>query len=721
MIGIVAGMDLSGTWRVAAAGDSLRRTFGEPDLDDRDWADLEVPGHWSEIAELADERSVLHRRRFSREPAADRRRAWLRFDGVASQGDVWLNGAYVGATDGYFVPHAFEITELLADRSDHVLAVEVSCDRFDGSDERSTLMGAYTDPELCGAAAAVSGGNPGGIWGPVVVTETGSSAIRHFRAVCASAGPSGARLALRCVFDHPGGGDAVLRTTVGGRVHELVQPTAAGENRVEWTVDVPEPQLWWPHSLGGQPLSELSCELVIDGETHDRRDCRIGMRSVALRRWVLHVNGEPLFAKGVNVAPTAPRPGDATPAAVTADVAAARQAGFDMIRAVAHVAHPALYDAADEAGMLVWQDMPLRGRMARSVRPQARRQARELVDLLGHHPSVAVWCAHDQPFKRPLVRTATPPVVGQQRPSWNRAVLDTSVRRVLQRTDGSRPVVLHTGVAPHLPRMDGTTADLWFGWHDRHVSDLGPALARLPRMGRFVTAFGAATVDPELPALGGAAAGGRALDVGTLDDTAWEAIAAAVGADVGALHHLAPPAAGMHGADWAQAGRRAQAELARSAIETLRRLKYRPTGGFFVHCLADCSPAGGFGLLDQQRRPKPAWQAVANACRPLIVVVDPIPPNAQPGSVQRLAVHAVSDLRQAVTGARVLIRVSSDDGHADVRGFSGDVAADSCVLVGHVEATVPGRGGELAVDVSLEADLDGEPIAYRSEYRYPTA
>ena len=51
-----------------------------------------------------------------------------------------------------------------------------------------------------------------------------------------------------------------------------------------------------------------------------------------------------------------------------------------------HVAPPALYDAADEAGLLLWQDFPMEGGYARGVRKQAARQARAMVELLGHHP-----------------------------------------------------------------------------------------------------------------------------------------------------------------------------------------------------------------------------------------------------------------------------------------------------------------------------------------------
>src|SRR5690606_13747837 len=110
------------------------------------------------------------------------------------------------------------------------------------------------------------------------------------------------------------------------------------------------------------------------------------------------VNGERIFLKGANLSPLGPFPADASPSQLRSLVRAARDAGLDMLRVHTHIAPPALYRAADELGVLLWQDLPLHGRFARSVRTEATRQAREAVDLLGHHPSVAVWCAHDEPY-----------------------------------------------------------------------------------------------------------------------------------------------------------------------------------------------------------------------------------------------------------------------------------------------------------------------------------
>ena len=682
-------MDLSGTWRATPASEELRRTFHEPDLDDRSWHPIDVPGHWAHVPGMASERAVLHRTRFHAPIPDDERRRWLRFDGISQQGDVWLNGGYVGDTDGYFVPHVFEVTDLMADRDEHLLAVDVSCPRFGNPDERTDLMGAILDPELSGAA----GMNPGGIWRNVSLVESGPSAIKHFRAICVDANPVRAHLALRCVFDHPEGGMVTLRATVAGHTQELRHPAAAGENRVEWTIDVPEPELWWPHTLGNQPLHDLRCELEVDGEVYDHRERRIGFRSVRMNKWTFHVNDTRLFVKGINHLPTRPRLADASPVEVIADLRAARDAGLDLVRLVAHIARPELYEAADELGLLIWQDLPIRGVMARGVRGQAVRQAREAVDLLGHHPSIAMWCAHDEPRRQPAVRLATPPVIGQQRPSWNRAVLDTSIRRVLQRTDGSRPVVKHTDVPPHLPQLDGTTSHLWFGWHDRAAADLGPALARVPRMGRFVTAFGAASVNPSLPELSSPRWPGLN----------WEAIAGAIGAPAGSLHHLVPPAAVDDGQTWARMTQQAQAEVIRTTIETLRRLKYRPTGGFCLHYLADQSSAGGFGVLDHERRSKPGWDALIDACRPVIIVAGPLPRVLRANVAHRVAIHVVSDLPEPISGAEIRATVTFPDGTTQSSRWGGDVAGDHCEFIAELEFTPLGTSGELRLDLEIVA------------------
>jgi beta-mannosidase len=702
-------VELSGTWKLHPADDDLRRAFHDHDFDDGDWLEAAVPGHWRETAALADlDGPVLYRRAFSHAGRADgweagERRTWLWLDGVFSQGDVWLDGVYVGVTEGYFVPHAFDVSDLLASGGDHVLAIEASCPPVDEGEPKRSLTGAYQSSDHL-----APGSNPGGIWQPIRLVETGPVTIRHGRLLCQEANDERAVLALRLVVDTAIARPARIHTRVAGVHHELDQPLAAGENRVEWTVTVPAPALWWPHALGGQPLHDVRVEVHLDDgdeveRVSDARRWRTGFRSIELRNWICRVNGERLFLKGANLSPLRADPGRATPSELHRVVRDARDAGLDLLRLHTHVAPPGLYAAADELGLLLWQDLPLHGKYARSVRREAVRQAREAVDLLGHHPSVGIWCAHDEPFadqpRHERRRALSPGVLPQQIPTWNRSILDRSIKRVIAKNDGTRPVIAHSGVLPHLPRLDGTDAHLWFGWYGGEVRDLASFASTLPRNVRFVSAFGAqalpepSTAVPEAPD--------------------WDALAAA-GIEVDVLRRAVPHDDGDDAlASWARGSRMHQADVVRTTIETLRRLKYRPTGGFSVHRLIDPPGRIGFGLLDAGGCAKPAWEALRAACRPLVVIADPLPARLDAGDKVDLAVHIVSDERHDRPACVVEAALQTPVDSRTWR-WQGDATADACGLVGRLRWVAPSTPGP----VTLELRLLGRDGAVLADNRY---
>ena len=186
-------MELTGTWRAAVADDDLRRTWQEDDFDDDAWSSVEVPGHWRSTPAFADsDGPILQRRSFTSPRPVDGRRAWLTFDGIFYQGDVWLDGAYLGDTEGYFAPHTFEITDALRAREEHHLAVEVTCTPPSDLTAKRSITGVFQhwdclDPDW----------NPGGLWRPVRVTETGPVRIARLRALCREATPERAVLVLR--------------------------------------------------------------------------------------------------------------------------------------------------------------------------------------------------------------------------------------------------------------------------------------------------------------------------------------------------------------------------------------------------------------------------------------------------------------------------------------------------------------------------------------------
>ena len=104
---------------------------------------------------------------------------------------------------------------------------------------------------------------------------------------------------------------------------------------------------------------------------------------------------------------------------------------------------------------------------------------------------------------------------------------------------------------------------------------------------------------------------------------------------------------------WRRATQAYQATVIRRQVETLRRLKYRPVGGFAQLQLADAQPSVGWSVLDHERKPKAGHQALIDACRPVIVVADELPAEVPAGTALALDVHVVSDRREPIEGAEV--------------------------------------------------------------------
>ena len=146
--------------------------------------------------------------------------------------------------------------------------------------------------------------------------------------------------------------------------------------RSRGTSTSPSPELWWPWSMGEQPLSDVLVEVTVDGAVSHRVHRRTGFREIALEDWVVLRQRRAACSPRAS---TSPRRASTSPSAPGStfrrDVELAREAGLDLVRCVGHVTRPELYDAADELGVLVWQDLPLRGAYARTVRKQAVEQA----------------------------------------------------------------------------------------------------------------------------------------------------------------------------------------------------------------------------------------------------------------------------------------------------------------------------------------------------------
>lgn len=693
----LAPMHLSGPWLAAEADDDVRRNGIGVDADDSTWSRIDVPGHWQDHDDFhSSDGPLMYRHAFTADPPAEGRRRWITLDGIFYQADVWLDGAYLGDPEGYFTSHSFDVTSLSRIDHEHVLAVEVTCSPQPDTTGRRNITGIFQAP-----AGVGHNRNPGGLWRPVSTYDTGPVHIDRLRVLCRDADTRRAHLRIATRIDSDRLTAVTMCTFVDGeQVDAQQQSIAAGRNDFEWTVDITDPALWWPRALGDQPLIDVAVEVVVDGEISDRRERRTGLRQLVWDEWICSVNGERIFLKGANLLPTTLGPANATSDTIRRDLDAAVELGLDALRVHGHIADRPLYDAADEAGILLLQDFPLQWGHARSVRQQAVEQARAAVDSLGHHPSIAMWTAHDDPGAsdagvatsgwRGTART----LAAKQLPSWNKSVLDRWVKRAFERADSSRQVVAHSGVVPHLPQLDGTDSHLWFGWHHGEAGDLAEFASRLPRMVRFVSEFGSDSPPADAPFID------DQLATNAWPSLEWDEIQLETGYQRAVTERSFPPTEFDGFDDWRDTLQHYQAQLLKTQIEILRRLKYRPTGGFCFSSLNDSAPAISSSILDHERRPKVAFATVAAACAPVLVVADAFPDDLHPGDRLDLDVHVVSDLREALDFAVVDAVVTWRGGEQRWR-FGGAVPADDVVQVGRLRLDVPDAVGPITLDLQL--------------------
>jgi beta-mannosidase len=695
-------VEVTDGWRAAIADEELRRRYPEVGFDDSGWEPIAAVSQWRSTPAFAQtDGPLLYRVKFG---ASDEgARSWLCFDGIFYTADVWLDGNYVGDTEGYFVPHAFEITDALRGSHEHTLALEVACARPSDLTQKRNITGVFQhwdclDPD----------DNPGGIWRPVRLAHTGPVRIESLRVACPRADTERATLELAADLDTTEALTVLVRTVIshGGRSvdHEAEHKLAAQDNAITWRVDVDEPTLWWPHALGAPNLArvDVSVFVVADDGTHDlvasdTRALTTGLRAVSMRDFQWTVNGERLFVKGVNHGPTTQRLAEASTDQVVRDIELAKQANLDMVRVHAHVARPELYEAADQQGVMLWQDMPLQWGYARGLRKQAARQARAMVDVLGHHPSIAIWCGHNEPFaldstqvneesRAKVVRTF---IVGQQLPTWNKTILDSTIKRALERADKTRPVIAHSGVLPHVGGT-GTDTHVYFGWYHGEEREFPDWLRRIPRLAQFVSEFGSQAIPDS----------DEFMDAPRWPDLDWTRLAHTHCLQLEPFERYVAPTDYANYDDWRAATQRYQATILKHHIETLRRLKYRPTGGFAAFYWADAHPAVTWSVLDHNRKPKLGYYALAAACAPVIVVADRPDAHYAPGDPIELDVHVVSDERAPIAAVRTTATVTFPDGSVHRQAWVGDVPADACVRVGTITAASPNAIGPITIDLS---------------------
>jgi hypothetical protein len=117
------------------------------------------------------------------------------------------------------------------------------------------------------------------------------------------------------------------------------------------------------------------------------------MRDVGTRDGMVTLNGEPIPILGVLDQDLYPDTISTPPSRrfLEEQIRRARELGFNLLRCHIKVPDPAYLDAADEAGMLVWCELPNWTRFTIASAARGEVTLRRMVETMGNHPSIVIW------------------------------------------------------------------------------------------------------------------------------------------------------------------------------------------------------------------------------------------------------------------------------------------------------------------------------------------
>ena len=357
----------------------------------------------------ADAEDWWYRCAFGRPASAGVQR--LRFEGLATLAEVWLNGTRLFGSRNMFVPQVCDITALMGERNELVIcfrAIKAECAVKKPRPRWKTALVGHQNlrwirATLLGRVPSWSPALPPvGPWREISLETLQIAHLTKLDLQASARGTEG-QVSLAAELRPLDGceiREAHLR--VGGQRFPLLLEREAEHLNLSGAFRLPDAPLWSPHTHGTPHLLDCMIELQSSGGPV-RIDCgRIGFKSLLLDRRngavQFVVNGRPLFCRGAcwTVNDFRSLAGDAV--ALRRALLLARDAGVNMLRVGGTIVYEseAFYALCDELGILVWQDFMF-ANMDYPFADEAFHQEVEAevlheLNRFQRHPCMAAYC-----------------------------------------------------------------------------------------------------------------------------------------------------------------------------------------------------------------------------------------------------------------------------------------------------------------------------------------
>lgn len=386
-------LSLDGEWRFIPDPERIHTADRLPAGDS-----ILVPGCWeAQVPRPYRIVTAWYTRRF--EVPADWRgsEVLIHFGAVMYRCAVWVNGVLIGQHEGGYTSFALRAVHAVRWGAPNQIAVEVQNPLNAIADYPALAVERVVDAEEYAPnlplAEAPHGkqtwySSQSGLWQSVRLERVGSC---HFDSLV--------------VFPDLPSERATVRWRVTGDLRDTrlelraidpdgqsasTEHVALSGAEGEVSVAVPDPVLW---GIDTPRLYRLQARLMRGPDQQDELTRRFGMREIGTRDGALTLNGVPIYVLGVLDQDLYPETISTPPSRKFLDtqLRRAREMGFNMLRCHIKVPDPAYLDAADEAGMLVWCELPNWSRFTHDSAARGIRTLTRMVETIGSHPSVIIW------------------------------------------------------------------------------------------------------------------------------------------------------------------------------------------------------------------------------------------------------------------------------------------------------------------------------------------
>jgi beta-mannosidase len=618
---------------------------------------------------------VWFERQFNSQSLPKGKHYFLTFKGVDYICDVWLNGEYIGSHKGYFQPFSFEITKFLKKGENHLtVRVNSPLENYpeNYSLHKTLLRGIFSHHDTRPGGAWSPEGqdrNSGGIWNSVLIEAYDDLRFNQLKitpnvtsnmpAITVNFSlqqlekphstpfsifgemPTGLSTSQSVICD-------IVPANFEGKSYHFKR-TIKGEGPHQLHFDLPDAQLWQTYDRGFPHL--YTVRLTI-GETSIER--RIGLKSVTMdRNEIFLLNGQPLYLKGTNYI-SSQYMSEMDIEAFRHDLELMKAAHINTIRVHAHIEPERFYSLCDEMGFLVWQDYNLQWGYIESPAfvKETIKQAKEMVDFLYNHPSIFLWCMHNEPpWDSSWMKWKYP----DYNPNQNRLLDDQLFN-----------AVAHYDLYHLIKKVSSNLEHPWYGWYSGHYTDFAK-----PSKAPIITEFGAQAL-PDLSSLVRIVSADYLIPKSKKAKKVWS------------YHNFQFNWNEKNGIRFKKDiktmiddSQQYQARVIKFAAEMLRIQKYQGTTAIFQFFFNEGWPSMNWGVVDYWRHPKPGYFALQAAYAPIITVAKQVG--------HQIELYVVNDTTQPIQKAALQVTLSSSNSSPITKEFSINIPADSVIKV----ATLP--------------------------------